>query len=484
MVGKVMMSNSLLFRLVGNAGLCRAGLNASHLQRSLAAGSRWFSCSRTSYAAPPSAGGKKTFKRDKPHLNIGTIGHVDHGKTTLTAAITKVLSEDKLANFTAYDMIDRAPEERARGITINAAVVEYQTEKRHYGHVDCPGHADFIKARAMILCSFNMITGTAQMEGAILVVAATDGTMPQTREHLLLAQQIGIKDIVVFINKADAADEEMLELVEMEIRELLAEFKFDADNTPIITGSALSALEGKDDKIGKDSIMALLDAVDEHIPQPARDLDKAFCMPIEAVYSIPGRGTVVTGKVETGTISKGEDILILGHGQNIKTKITGLEMFHQMLDKAEAGDQLGALIKGIKREDIRRGQVLAKPGTAEMFNHFAAQVYFLSKDEGGRDKPFTGTFQAHMFCKTWDCPSFLTMPEGRDMIMPGEDLKINFTLIKDMFLEKGMRFTMRGGTGTLGYGVVTDLLPKRDLEELELTRKELQKQRREQKADA
>jgi len=344
-------------------------------------GHRLFSQTSLRFAAPATA--KKTFVRDKPHLNVGTIGHVDHGKTTLTAAITKVLSEEKRANFKAYEDIDKAPEERSRGITINATTVEYSTENRHYGHVDCPGHADYIK---------NMITGTAQMDGAILVVAATDGTMPQTREHILLAKQIGITHLVVFINKADAADKEMLELVEMEVRELLTEFGYNADETPVIIGSALCALEGKEPQIGKDSIKKLLAAIDSYIPQPVRDLDKPFYLPIEQVFSISGRGTVVTGKLERGVIKKGDEAVIMGHGKSLKTTITGIEMFHQMLDRAEAGDQLGALVRSLKRDELRRGQILAKPGTISMHNQFAAQVYLLTKEEGGRQKPYTTTF--------------------------------------------------------------------------------------------
>jgi len=397
---------------------------------------------------------------------VGTIGHVDHGKTTLTAAITKVLSEEKRANFKAYEDIDKAPEERTRGITINATTVEYSTEKRHYGHVDCPGHADYIK---------NMITGTAQMDGAILVVAATDGTMPQTREHILLAKQIGITHLVVFINKADAADKEMLELVEIEVRELLNEFGYSSDETPVIVGSALCALEGKEPQIGKDAIKKLLAAIDSYIPQPVRDLDKPFYLPIEQVFSISGRGTVVTGKLERGVIKKGDEAIIMGHGKSFKTTITGIEMFHQMLDRAEAGDQLGALVRSLKRDELRRGHILAKPGTISMHNHFAAQVYLLTKEEGGRQKPYTTNFQPQMYCKTWDAPAMMRLPEGKDMIMPGEDCSITFTVRKHMVLEKGLRFTMRDGHCTLGYGVVTDLLPDVDIESFDEVRKKEKK---------
>ncbi|XP_074643661.1 elongation factor Tu-like [Tubulanus polymorphus] len=392
---------------------------------------------------------KKIFKRDKPHVNIGTIGHVDHGKTTLTAAITKILSSGGKAKFKKYDEIDNAPEERARGITINAALVEYSTENRHYGHVDCPGHADYIK---------NMITGTAQMDGAILVVAATDGPMPQTREHLLLAKQIGIKNIVVFINKADASDEETLELVEMEVRDLLTEFGFNGQETPIIIGSALNALEGKSAEMGENRIHDLLKEVDSYIPTPERDLDRPFYFPIEQVFSIPGRGTVVTGRLERGVIKKGDECEIVGFDKISKTTVTGVEMFHQTLDRAEAGDQLGALVRGIKRHELRRGHVLAKPGSTKLHNNFEAKVYMLSGDEGGRKKAFLTGFQTQVFSKTWDVPAALTVT-GKEMLMPGEDSPVEFTLQKKMALEDGQRFTMRSGEGTLGYGVVTKILP-------------------------
>jgi len=443
---------------LASPGSCKTFTVQSLCSKSL---NRYLHSSNALSAVAP--GGKKTFQRDKPHLNIGTIGHVDHGKTTLTAAITKVLAKSKNAKFIDYDMIDRAPEERSRGITINTATVEYSTEKRHYGHVDCPGHADYIK---------NMITGAAQMEGAILVVAGTDGTMPQTREHLLLAQQIGIKNIVVFINKADAADAEILELVEMEVSELIEEFGYSADTTPIIVGSALNALEGKNPELGEKAIRKLLAAIDEHIPNPERELDKPFYIPIEQVFSIAGRGTVVTGRLERGVIKKGDEAQIVGHDKVIKTTITGIEMFKQLLDRAEAGDQMGALVRGIKRNEIKRGQILSKPGSISMSNNCESQIYFLTEAEGGRPKPFTQYYQAQIFCKTWDCPALLNMPDGREMIMPGEDCKISLTLKKSMALEKGMRFTMRDGTRTLGYGVVTDISgDKIDIVQLEKDRK-------------
>ncbi|CAI9714940.1 elongation factor Tu, mitochondrial-like [Octopus vulgaris] len=417
---------------------------------------RWFSQTARFFAQPVSQ--KKTFVRSKPHMNIGTIGHVDHGKTTLTAAITKVLSVDKNAIFKKYEEIDNAPEEKSRGITINAACIEYQTENRHYGHVDCPGHADYIK---------NMITGTAQMDGAILVVAATDGTMPQTREHLLLAKQIGITKLVVFINKADAADEEMLELVEMEVRELLSEFGFDGDETPVITGSALSTIEGKSPEIGANKVKELLDAVDSYLPTPERDLDKPFNMSIEGTYSILGRGTVVSGRLERGVLKKGDECEIVGYDKKIKSTVTGIEMFHQTLGKSEAGDQLGALIRGVKRHDVRRGMCLCKPNTVNMHNKIEAQVYLLTKDEGGRSKPFTNYFQTQIFSRTWDCPSFMLLDQGKDMMMPGEDGKVVFNLFKKMALEKGQRFTLRASGVTLGFGVISDVLADYDPAEMD-----------------
>lgn len=392
---------------------------------------------------------KKVYQRTKPHCNVGTIGHVDHGKTTLTAAITRVLAEKELADVKEYSEIDNAPEEKARGITINIAHVEYETENRHYSHTDCPGHADYIK---------NMITGTAQMDGAILVVAATDGAMPQTREHLLLSKQIGIKHIVVFINKVDAADQEMVDLVEMEIRELMTTMGYDGDNVPVVKGSALCAMDGKSPEIGESAILKLLEEVDKYIPTPVRDLDKPFLLPVENVYSIPGRGTVVTGRLERGIIKKGNECEFLGFNKTIKSTITGIEMFHQILDEAQAGDQLGALVRGVKRDDVRRGMILCKPGTMKQHDQMEAQVYILTKDEGGRPKPFTSYFQLTMFSKTWDCTSQILIP-GKEMIMPGEDSKLHMKLIKPMVLEEGQRFTLRDGMVTLGTGVVTKILP-------------------------
>ncbi|XP_001948492.1 elongation factor Tu, mitochondrial [Acyrthosiphon pisum] len=407
-------------------------------------------CARM-YAAPSE---KKVFQRVKPHCNIGTIGHVDHGKTTLTAAITKILSTKKMAKMKQYADIDNAPEEKARGITINVAHVEYETEARHYSHTDCPGHADYIK---------NMITGTNQMDGAILVVAATDGAMPQTREHLLLAKQIGIGHIIVFINKVDAADSEMVELVEMEIRELLSEMGFDGENLPVIKGSALCALEGKEPEIGEKAIDALLAEVDKYVPQPIRDLDKPFMLPVEHVYSIPGRGTVVTGRLERGIIKKGNECEFVGYNKVIKSTITGVEMFHKILEEAQAGDQLGALIKGTKRDDLRRGMVLAKPGTVKMQDFVSTQVYVLNKDEGGNGKPLVPYQQMQMYSKTWDCACQLNIV-GKEMVMPGEDCSVELKLIRPMVLEKGQRFTLRVAGSTVGTGVITEI-KKRLLDE-------------------
>ncbi|XP_046964766.1 elongation factor Tu [Vanessa cardui] len=390
---------------------------------------------------------KQVFERTKPHCNVGTIGHVDHGKTTLTAAITKVLSDLNLAQKKGYSDIDNAPEEKARGITINVAHVEYQTEKRHYGHTDCPGHADYIK---------NMITGTAQMDGAILVVAATDGVMPQTREHLILAKQIGIQHVVVFINKVDAADQEMVELVEMEIRELMTEMGYDGDKIPVIKGSALSALEGKNPEIGSEAISKLLEEVDSFIPTPVRELDKPFLLPVESVHSIPGRGTVLTGRLYRGTLKKGTECEIVGHGKVMKTTVTGVEMFHKTLEEAQAGDQLGALVRAVKREQIKRGMVMAKPGTVKAHDSLEAAVYILSKEEGGRSKPFTSFIQLQMFSMTWDCATQVTIPQ-KEMVMPGEDATLNLRLLKPMVCETGQRFTLRLGDLTLGTGVITKI---------------------------
>ncbi|XP_063226185.1 elongation factor Tu, mitochondrial [Bacillus rossius redtenbacheri] len=403
---------------------------------------------------------KKVFSRSKPHCNVGTIGHVDHGKTTLTAAITKVLADKALAKAKEYSEIDNAPEEKARGITINVAHIEYETDNRHYGHTDCPGHADYIK---------NMITGTSQMDGAILVVAATDGAMPQTREHLLLAKQIGVTDIVVFINKVDAADQEMVDLVEMEIRELMTEMGYDGEKVPFVAGSALCALEGKRPEIGKEAILKLLEEVDKHIPNPIRDLDKPFLLPVENVYSIPGRGTVVTGRLQRGKLKKGTDCEFIGYSKVLKSVVTGVEMFHQILEEAQAGDQLGALVRGLKRDDIRRGMVMCKPGTCKACDNVEAQVYILNKEEGGRNKPFTSFIQLQMFSMTWDCATQVIIPE-KEMVMPGEDSKLVLKMLRPMVLEQGQRFTLRDGSLTLGTGVVTKILPAlSEKDRLELT---------------
>ncbi|XP_076866688.1 elongation factor Tu, mitochondrial [Brachyhypopomus gauderio] len=400
---------------------------------------------------------KKIFSRDKPHVNIGTIGHVDHGKTTLTAAITKVLAEAGGARYKKYEDIDNAPEEKARGITINASHVEYTTSNRHYAHTDCPGHADYVK---------NMITGTSQLDGCILVVAATDGQMPQTREHLLLAKQIGVEHVVVFVNKADAVeDKEMLELVELEIRELLTEFGYDGETTPVVIGSALCALENKQPELGVDSIMKLLQVVDEHIPLPKRELDKPFLLPVEIVHSIPGRGTVVTGTLERGVIKKGDECEFVGHNRSSKSVVTGIEMFHQSLERAEAGDNLGALVRGLKREDVRRGMVMCKPGSIQPHQKVKAQVYILSKEEGGRHKPFITNFMPVMFSLTWDMVCRVELPESKEMIMPGEDTALTLTLRQPMVLEKGQRFTLRDGNRTIGTGLVTEIMPAAQVDE-------------------
>ncbi|XP_037647272.1 elongation factor Tu, mitochondrial [Sebastes umbrosus] len=409
--------------------------------------------SRRTFAAEA----KKTYSRDKPHVNIGTIGHVDHGKTTLTAAITKVLSDAGGANYKKYEDIDNAPEEKARGITINASHVEYTTANRHYAHTDCPGHADYVK---------NMITGTAQMDGCILVVAATDGQMPQTREHLLLARQIGVEYVVVFINKADAVeDKEMVELVEIEIRELLTEFGYDGENTPVVIGSALCALESRQPELGVNAVMKLLEIVDSYVPLPKRELEKPFLLPIEGVYSIPGRGTVVTGTMERGIIKKADDCEFVGHNRAFKSVVTGIEMFHKSLDRAEAGDNLGALVRGLKREDIRRGMVMCKPGSIMPHQTIKAQVYVLSKEEGGRHKPFVTNFMPVMFSLTWDMACRVTLPEDKEMVMPGEDTSLTLTLRQPMVLEKGQRFTLRDGNRTIGTGLVTDILSQKDEEQ-------------------
>ncbi|OWF35511.1 elongation factor Tu, mitochondrial-like [Mizuhopecten yessoensis] len=416
---------------------------------------RAISLSNILFQKPPAPGQKKVYLREKPHLNIGTIGHVDHGKTTLTAAITRVLSQKKGAKFLKYDDIDRAPEERKRGITINTATVEYNTEKRHYGHIDCPGHADYIK---------NMITGTAQMDSCILVVAATDGTMPQTREHLLLAKQIGIDKLVVFINKADAADAEMIELVEMEIRETLTEFGFDGENTPVIIGSALQALDGVNDELGANKVRELLDAVDSYLPDMIRDLDKDFLMPVESVFTISGRGTVVSGQVVRGIVNKGDDVELKGHGFNLKTTLTGIEMFNKSLGRAEAGDQLGALLRGLKKEEARKGMTLSKPGSIVSGNNIQAKVYLLNREEGGRKNPFIDGTQAQMYSTTWRCPFFFQLDENKPILMPGEDATVDIYLLKNMCVDAGQRFTIRDANTTTGYGVITKVYPDVDME--------------------
>lgn len=382
-------------------------------------------------------------------MNIGTIGHVDHGKTSLTAAITRVLSETGGASFEAYDEIDNAPEEKARGITIATAHVEYETKNRHYAHVDCPGHADYIK---------NMITGAAQMDGAILVVSGDDGQMPQTREHLLLAKQVGITHVCVFINKADMVDdEELLELVEMELRELLDEYGFDGDNTPFVTGSALCAIENTRPEIGKDRVLELLENCDTWIPQPERDLDKPFLMPVENAYSIAGRGTVITGRVERGILNKGDDVELVGYGQVLKTTVTGIEMFHKELDRGQAGDNMGALVRGLKREDISKGMVMCKPGSTTQHTKFSAQMYVLSKDEGGRHTPFVDGYKPQLFTRTGDITAVFKLPEGQ-MVMPGEDATFEAELIHPLVLEEGQRFTVREGSKTVGTGVITKII--------------------------
>ena len=392
---------------------------------------------------------KEKFNRSKPHCNIGTIGHVDHGKTTLTAAITKVMSEKGGANFIAYDQIDKAPEEKERGITISTAHVEYETEKRHYAHVDCPGHADYVK---------NMITGAAQMDGAILVVNAADGPMPQTREHILLARQVGVPAIVVFLNKVDTVqDKELLELVEMEIRELLTSYQFPGDTIPIIKGSALKAIEG-DAELGTKPIEELMKAVDETIPQPERPKDKPFLMPIEDVFSISGRGTVVTGRVEQGVVNTNDELEIIGIKETQKTVCTGVEMFRKLLDTGEAGDNIGALLRGIDRNQVERGQVLAKPGSIKPHTKFEAQAYILKKEEGGRHTPFFSKYRPQFYFRTTDVTGEVTLPEGTEMIMPGDDAKMTVTLINPIAMNDGLKFAIREGGRTVGAGVVTKII--------------------------
>jgi len=394
--------------------------------------------------------GKQKFERTKPHLNVGTIGHIDHGKTTLTAAITKVLAE-KVGGETAvrsFESIDNAPEERQRGITINTAHVEYQTEKRHYAHVDCPGHADYIK---------NMITGAAQMDGAILVVSAADGPMPQTREHILLARQVEVPYIVVFLNKADMVDDpELLELVEMEVRELLSNYEFPGDDIPIVTGSALKALEGDEEQAAK--ILELMQAVDDYIPEPTRDTEKPFLMPIEDVFTITGRGTVVTGRIEQGQIKSGDEVEIVGiHPETEKTVVTGLEMFNKTLDFAQAGDNAGALLRGTKREEVERGQVLSKPGSITPHTVFKAEVYVLSKDEGGRHTPFFNGYRPQFYFRTTDVTGSIKLPEGQEMVVPGDNTNMDIELIQPIAMDQGLRFAIREGGRTVGAGVVTEI---------------------------
>ena len=393
---------------------------------------------------------KEKFERKKPHCNIGTIGHVDHGKTTLTAAITKVLSLTGGATFTDYSQIDKAPEEKARGITISTAHVEYETPDRHYAHVDCPGHADYVK---------NMITGAAQMDGAILVVSAADGPMPQTREHILLARQVGVPALVVFMNKVDQVDDpELLELVEMEIRELLSSYGFPGDDIPIVKGSALCALEGREDPIGKDAIMELMTAVDTYIPQPERAIDKPFLMPIEDVFSISGRGTVVTGRVESGVVKVGEEVEIIGLKATQKTTVTGVEMFRKLLDQGQAGDNIGALLRGTKREDVERGQVLAKPGSITPHTNFNCEAYILKKEEGGRHTPFFGNYRPQFYFRTTDVTGTVKLPEGVEMVMPGDNVTMEVELIAPIAMDEGLRFAIREGGRTVGAGVVASII--------------------------
>jgi elongation factor Tu len=392
---------------------------------------------------------KEKFERNKPHCNIGTIGHVDHGKTTLTAAITKVLAETTGGAAVDFANIDKAPEERERGITISTAHVEYETEARHYAHVDCPGHADYVK---------NMITGAAQMDGAILVVNAADGPMPQTREHILLARQVGVPALVVFMNKVDQVDDdELLELVEMEIRELLSYYDFDGDAIPIVSGSALAALEGRDDEIGKNKILELMKAVDEAIPQPERPVDQAFLMPIEDVFSISGRGTVVTGRVETGIVNVGDECEIVGIKDTTKTTVTGVEMFRKLLDSGQAGDNIGALIRGVDRDSVERGQVLCKPGSITPHTEFSAEVYVLSKDEGGRHTPFFANYRPQFYFRTTDVTGEVILPEGTEMVMPGDNVTIGVKLIAPIAMDPGLRFAIREGGRTVGSGVVSNV---------------------------
>ncbi len=393
---------------------------------------------------------KAKFERTKPHVNIGTIGHVDHGKTTLTAAITRVLAEQGQAEFKGFDQIDNAPEERERGITIATSHVEYETDKRHYAHVDCPGHADYVK---------NMITGAAQMDGAILVVSAADGPMPQTREHILLARQVGVPYIVVFLNKADMVDdEELLELVELEIRELLSSYDFPGDDIPIIKGSALKALNGDKDELGSEAIIKLMAAVDSYIPEPERAIDKPFLMPVEDVFSISGRGTVATGRVERGIVKVGEEVEIVGIKTTVKTTVTGVEMFRKLLDEGRAGDNIGALLRGVKREDIERGQVLAKPGSITPHTKFKAEAYILTKEEGGRHTPFFNGYRPQFYFRTTDVTGIVDLPAGTEMVMPGDNVAVTINLITPIAMDEGLRFAIREGGRTVGAGVVSSII--------------------------
>ncbi|KAB7495811.1 Elongation factor Tu [Armadillidium nasatum] len=405
---------------------------------------------------------KEVFKRDKPHCNVGTIGHVDHGKTTLTAAITK----RKLAKFKKYDEIDNAPEEKARGITIKIYNVEYSTENRHYGHTDCPGHADY-----------NMITGTSQMDGAILVVAGTDGVMPQTREHILLAKQIGIKHVVVFINKADAADSEMLELVELECRELLTEMGFDGENIPVVSGSALEVLKGNNEEIGTKSIDRLLEAIDTYIPTPVRELDKPPVMPLETVYHIAGRGTVVSGRLERGKLKKGDEVELVGYGKRVKSVVTGVEIFHKTLDEVQAGDKCGLLLRGVKKDDVRRGMFLGKPKTLSMHNNLETKVYLMTKEEGGKGKPISTYMKFEIFSKGWEVSAIAMIPD-KEMAMPGDDTLINLRLLKDMAVEEGQRFSIRHIKRTIGTGIVSRIkenMTQEEWEDISLSREKREK---------
>jgi elongation factor Tu len=393
---------------------------------------------------------KAKFERNKPHCNIGTIGHVDHGKTSLTAAITKILAKSGGATFTAYDQIDKAPEERERGITISTAHVEYETKNRHYAHVDCPGHADYVK---------NMITGAAQMDGAILVVSAADGPMPQTREHILLARQVGVPALVVFMNKCDMVDDpELLDLVELEVRELLKSYQFPGDDIPVVRGSALMALEEKNPEQGEQAVLKLMEEVDKYIPQPARDKDKPFLMPIEDVFSISGRGTVVTGRVERGIVKVGEEVEIVGLKATTKTTVTGVEMFRKLLDSGEAGDNIGALLRGVGREDVERGQVLAKPGSITPHTNFEAEAYILTKEEGGRHTPFFTNYRPQFYFRTTDVTGVVTLPEGTEMVMPGDNARLVVELIQPIAMDEGLRFAIREGGRTVGAGVVTKVV--------------------------